>query len=384
MRMLAAALVWCLSWAGAQQAPAVSAAELSAAIDKLGSLDDGVRGAASRTARRADAALAVPALAAAAREHADGYVRYRALVLLGGFGTTPATDVMRSVLGDRNDRLRAVAYTWFAHHPDPAVLPQLLAALETERSEFVRPALTRALAAGGDDPRVRAVLVPLVSKGEDYFRAEVIQALGDYKAEYAADAILQVAVLDGPLQDEAVITLGQIGTSRALATFAELQRTVARERQPSLAAAICLLGVNCPTHQGYLIDTVKFAAANAAFQPLLRSAAHALAVLAVRGDAKSLDALLDVAVAGPEASRAPVALAVGLVALRNGALCLDVLEKRADRDAAINVLRDAFDMLEEDFEEEQFYVSVRRAYWGAAEGSARRQLAAALIQKLEF
>jgi hypothetical protein len=129
---------------------------------------------------------------------------------------------------------------------------------------------------------------------------------------------------------------------------------------------------------------MKFAAGNQTFQPLLRSAAHALAVLAVRGDAKALDALLDVAVAAPDASRSSVALAIGLVALRNEPLTLDVLEKRADRDAAIGVLRDAFDMLEEDFEEEQFYVAVRRVYWAAPEGSPRRQLAAALIQKLEF
>ena len=383
MKMLAAALVMCLAWTG-QQAPAVSAADVAAAIDKLGSLDDGVRGAACRTVRRADTALAVPALVKAAREHADGYVRYRALVLLGGFGTEPATAVMRSVLGDRNDRLRAVAYAWFAHHPDPVVLPQLLAALETEQSEFVRPALTRALAASGDDPRVRAALVPLVSKGEDYFRAEVIQALGDYKADYAADAILRVAALDGPLQEEAVLALGQIGTNRALETFAGLERSLARERQPSVAAAICLLGVNCPTHEAYLIDAVKFAAANPSYQPLLRSAAHALAVLAVRGDAPALQALWDAAAAGQEASRAPIVLAIGLVALRNSTLVLEVLEKRSDRDAAIDVLRDAFDMLEEDFEEEQFYVAVRRAYWGAPEGSARRQLAAALIEKLEF
>jgi HEAT repeat protein len=397
MKILAAALMLSLARLGAtvdvhhglppgsafRQTPAVSPADLAAAIDKLGSLDDGVRSAASRTARRAESALAVPALAKAARDHADGYVRYRALVLLAGFGTPTATETMRAVLGDRNDRLRAVAYAWFAHHPDPAVLPTLLAALTSERSEFVRPALTRALAANGADPRVREALVPLVLKGEDYFRAEVIQALGDYKADYAADAVQQVAVLDGPLQDEAVIALGQIGSSGALATFAELQRKAPRERQPSIAAAICLIGVNCQTHEAYLVDTLKFASANGSYQPLLRSTAHALAVLAVRGNARALGAMLDAAVAGP-ASRASVSLGIGLVALRHTALVLDVFEKRPDRDAALDVLRDAFDMLEEDFEEEQFYAAVRRAYWEAPEGSARRQLAAAVIQKLEF
>jgi HEAT repeat protein len=379
-----AVLTLCLAGAGLQQAPAVTPKELAAAIDALGSLDGATRTSASRTVRRADAALAEPALAKAAREHADGYVRYRALVLAGGLAGATANDLMQSVLADRNDRLRATAYAWFEHHPDPAVLPRLLAALEVEQSEFVRPALLRALAAAGADPRVRQALVPLVSKGQDYFRAEVIQALGDYKAEYAADAILAVATLDGPLQDDAVIALGQIGNRSVLPALAELQRSVPRERQPSLAAAICLVGVNCATHEGFLVDTLKFAAASTAYQPLLRSAAHALAVLAIHADAPALKALFDAGVPAADPSRAPIALAVGLVALRNSTLVLDVLETRPDRDAAILVLRDAFDMLEEDFEEEQFYVAVRHAYWAAPAGSPRRQIAAALIEKLEF
>jgi hypothetical protein len=41
-------------------------------------------------------------------------------------------------------------------------------------------------------------------------------------------------------------------------------------------------------------------------------------------------------------------------------------------------------MLEEDLEEEQFFVTVRRAYWAAAAASPARKVAGALIQKLEF
>ena len=41
-------------------------------------------------------------------------------------------------------------------------------------------------------------------------------------------------------------------------------------------------------------------------------------------------------------------------------------------------------MLEEDFEEELFYVELRRAYWAASPNSAARQLLEAIIQKLEF
>jgi hypothetical protein len=58
--------------------------------------------------------------------------------------------------------------------------------------------------------------------------------------------------------------------------------------------------------------------------------------------------------------------------------------RTGDQDKAIELLRDAFDMLEEDFAEEMFYVAVRRAYWTAADGSAARRLAEAVLQKLEF
>ena len=47
-------------------------------------------------------------------------------------------------------------------------------------------------------------------------------------------------------------------------------------------------------------------------------------------------------------------------------------------------MRDAFDMLEEDFEEERFFATVRRSYWQAPEGSAERKVADVLIQALEF
>ena len=84
-------------------------------------------------------------------------------------------------------------------------------------------------------------------------------------------------------------------------------------------------------------------------------------------------------------ARAAIALALGTVALRNPAVMLDVLEQRESLMApATELLREAFDMLEEDFEEERFFVTVRRAYWQAAQGSARRKAAERLIKALEF
>jgi hypothetical protein len=59
-----------------------------------------------------------------------------------------------------------------------------------------------------------------------------------------------------------------------------------------------------------------------------------------------------------------VALALGTVALRNTPLALKCSRRDGSAEAAL-VLRDAFDMLEEDYEEERFFATVRRAYWPA-------------------
>ena len=66
----------------------------------------------------------MPALLQAVGEHADGYVRYRALVLLTGFNDPRTKDAMRESLASPNDRLRAVAYSFFEHNPDTAMIPR--------------------------------------------------------------------------------------------------------------------------------------------------------------------------------------------------------------------------------------------------------------------
>jgi hypothetical protein len=264
------------------------------------------------------------------------------------------------------------------------MIPDFVAALDKERAEFVRPALVRALTALGDDPRVQQVLTRDVERGEDFFRSVVIEALGDYKAHYAAGAIDAVAKLDGPLQDDAAVALGKIGDPRALETLAGLQRSAPRERQPSIATGICLLGVNCPVHESFLIDTLKFADVNRGFQELLRGAASGLAAVALGGHPEAAEALFEVGIPSKDPTRAPVALAVGTVALRNTAMVLSILEKHTDRDAAIELLAEGFDMLEEDLDKERFFAFVRRTYWASLEGSPARQLMQTLIAKLDF
>ena len=380
-----ALLVWVVPlYAQRDQADPVSREVLLAAIDRLGDFEYEARMNASRTVRRAPGALAVPALAHAVAEHTDSYVRFRALVLLSGFGDPRGNEVILQQLGDRNDRLRAVAYSYFEHNPDQAEVQHLVAALSGETSEFVRPALIRALAAQGNDPAARQTLLTEVDRGLNFFRSTVIEALGDYRAAYASASLLRLAQQGGPLQDVAVLALGKIGDRRVLEMLVALQSRAPRDSQPTVAAAVCLLGVTCATHLGYVIDTVRFATEHSGYQSLLRSAASGLGAVAATGNAEALDTLFDVGIPSSEPARAPIALAIGTAALRNPPFLLSVLERRQDLDPALLLLRDAFDMLDEDFEEERFFAAARRIYWGAPEGSPARTMAEAVIEKLEF
>src|SRR4029453_3485446 len=111
----------------ASESPAaekVSPAQVKSAIDLLGSLDFPVRMNAGRTVRRAETTVAVPPLLEAVATHKDSYVRFKALVVLPGCNDARTGDVIVKALDDRNDRLRAAAYGWFEHHPDPKMAPR--------------------------------------------------------------------------------------------------------------------------------------------------------------------------------------------------------------------------------------------------------------------
>ncbi len=372
----------------AAAAPAVwqvsAAAELATAIDRLGDFDYDTRTAAARALRRVSPSAVVPVLAAAVASHADGYVRYRALVLLTGFDDGLAHDVAFGLLDDPNDRLRGVAYAYFEHHADAAITPKLLAALKAEASEFVRPAIVRALASLGNEADVRTALIREVDRGEDFFRSTVIEALGDYEAVYALEVLIRVAGQDGPLQDDAIVAIGKIGTSGALRALGAAQRGASRALRSSIAAASCLLGVDCPAQVGYLKDALRYASGQEAYQGELRSVCAGLGALAARGHAAALAVLLDGGHDAPKRVRAPIALALGTAALRNRAFVVSALGARFDRVGAIDLLVEAFDMFQEDYEEERFYAGLRRSYWAAEAGSAERALAEEIINRLEF
>ena len=361
-----------------------SAQAIQAAIDSLGNLDFAVRMNASRTLRRAPAASVTPALIRAVESHKDAYVRFRALVLLTAFNDARTAELVREVSSNPNDRLRTVAYTYYSHHPTANMIPALLKALDREDSEFVRPALVRALAAQGNDPRVRETLLSEVGRGQDFFRSAVIEALGDFRGAYALEPLTTIARLTGPLQVDAVIALGKLKDRRAMEALAGLQRSASREIQPTIAAAICLLGVNCDVHVPYLIETLKFAEQNPGYQALLRNTVAGLVALANSGNVEALTALFEVGIVAVDPPRAPMALGAATVAIRNTPLLLSFLESSKNAEAAINLVAEGFDMLEEDYEEESFFATVRHGYWQAPESSPTRRIGQVLIDKLEF
>ena len=364
--------------------------QLHEAIDQLAEFDYAVRVEASRALRRADPDVVHPVLLHAVEHHQDSYVQFRSLVLIYGLDLPDVDKVFSGALNSSNDRVRASAYEYFETFPSPDVGSQLLAALDTETSEFVRPYLVRALAANDDDSSVRERLVQDIHRGQSYFRGAVIEALGDHRALYAVDSLIPLIAEDGPFRDDALLALGKIGDRRVIQPLRQLQRDSDAKIQPIVSAAACLLDVGCDGQLSYIVDTLRYGIepSNENNQELIRNASIALSVLATDGQQRALDALFELGVNASESVRAPIALALGKVALRNPQIVQNTLVDAASEatmpEAELLLLRDAFDMLDEDFAEERFYVLMRQGYWEGFGSAKARAVAAAVIRVLEF
>ena len=379
---------------GEQPAFVDGSVEINEVISSLGDFDFSVRTEASRVLRRTDATSAIPALVRAAQSHEDNYVQFRAAVLLAGFGGSSAREFFETALDSKNDRVRTAAYDYFEHEPDATLTPRLLTALDFETSEFVRPALVRALAAHDDDVSVRERLLKDIDRGEGYFRGGVIEALGDYRAMYAAERLVKIESEEGPLRDDAVLALGKIGDKRALQVVAAAQIdavTVDSENPrmlPIVSAAACLLGTDYENQIQYVVEALRYGlTADSDDLSLLRAASMAAAAVSMagrQGSTTALRALIDVGVEAADPIRAPIALAVGTVALRTPATMASALADRNDLRPSLLLLRDAFDMLDEDMAEERFYVLMRNNFWGETENSVTRSVAEAAMEILEF
>ena len=379
--LLVAVLLGTSAFVQAQaQAPAV--ADPKTSIDRLSAFDYAARMNAARQLRRVPREQAFPALSTAVRQHADQFVRARALILLTGFGPVGISEAMQQAMTDRNDRLREVAYRWFALHPEPRLTQALLNALNTEQAEFVRPALIRALAALGTDPQVQRALLAEAGRGLDFFRSAVIEALGDNKAAYAAETIAAISKLDGQLRDDAVMALGRIGGLEARSTLATFTNPPL-DLIPSLQAALCFVDDACTVRVEVLRDTARSRAASVT---QVRSAVRALGAVASNGHPGAAATLIELAggATGPLVNE--LAIALSTAAIRRPAFVIQWLASapEASRATATRLLREGFESLEEDFAEEQFFAAARAAYWAAPENSTTRTITATLIDTLEF
>src|SRR5689334_15405473 len=119
--MCAAVVAWCVPPAIAQTAErgpqSLSGDAVQAAINSLATVDASnteaaykTRMSAARSLRRAQPAAVVPALIKAVQGHENQYVRFRALVLLTAFNDPRTPQLVREIMANPNDRVRAVAY----------------------------------------------------------------------------------------------------------------------------------------------------------------------------------------------------------------------------------------------------------------------------------
>ena len=145
--------------------------------------------------------------------------------------------------------------------PSREILPALIAALEREQSEFVRPALTRALAASQADPAVQKALEPLIMRGEDYFRGSLIEALGDYQAAWAREPSPKSPCLPGRYRMTRLWRLRKIEAVSRYPCSPLCRKPRAMRHSRPLAVATCLITKDCAAHLDYLTKTLTFAAA---------------------------------------------------------------------------------------------------------------------------
>ena len=253
------------------------------------------------------------------------------------------------------------------------------------RGKRVRASRARARACrAGNDPRVRKTLLVEVGRGQDFFRSGVIEALGDYGATYAVEPLLTIARQTGPLQVDAVIALGKLKDQRAMETLAgtaaqRLPRNPADHRSRDLPA-----GRQLRCTLPYLIETLQIRRKKSRIPGAAAQLRRGIGRARQYREAQALGALFDVGWPSVDPPRAPMALGAATVAIRNTPLMLSFLESYKHADAAISLIAEGFDMLEEDYEEESFFVAVRRGYWQAGESSPARRIGQALIDKLEF
>ena len=164
-------------------------------------------------------------------------------------------------------------------------------------------------------------------QGQAFFRSAVIEALGDYQATYALGRSPRSPSSTVRCRTMRRWRSARSATRRRCRCWPAAADRAARVAA-GIAAAICLLGVNCGSHQPYLAESLRFAIAKIGFQELLRVGVGARGAGRRRPRGRARE-LIEQGAPTRDPARAPIALALGTVALRNTPLMLKVLERRS-------------------------------------------------------
>ena len=226
--------------AGAQERGPTPASpqDLQAAVGKLGDIDYATRVKAGRVIRRAPGAAAVPVLLQAAREHADGYIRFKALVLLVGFADPRTLDAMEESLG----LAEMIGCAKWLMASSTSRRPGWRC--DCSRRLTRRRASSRRLFAG-PSACCDGAYQPAGSRRADsrrHARPGLLPELGDRSTVHAEQIATALPRLLEHRKGRGSATMRrrarQAGYKAAPQRFRELQRTGSQVLQPSVAAAI--------------------------------------------------------------------------------------------------------------------------------------------------
>ncbi len=232
----------------------------------------------------------------------------------------------------------------------------------------VRPAGARARAGGAAGAIARVAAGARARRGPRArisSAASVIEALGDYKAAYARRRRSPPSRSStARSQEDAALALGQIGDKRALETLAGLQRTAPRDgaavdRRGDLPARRQLRRRTRTTGRDARVRRQE-----PGFQELLRGAAAASARSAWRPRRGRRHAVR-VGIPSRDPTRAPVALALATVALRNTPLMLSSSRSAPTARRRSSCSAKGSTCSRRISPKERFFAVVRHAYWSA-------------------